>query len=349
MYESFYGLTSSPFQLNPDPAFYFDSRQHRRAKSYLDYGMNQKEGFIVVTGEVGAGKTTILRALIDGLNSQKVLSANLVSTQLNAEDTLRLVGASFGVRIKDVPKSDLLLTLEAFFVKAAASDKRCLLIVDEAQNLSPESVEELRMLSNFQLGNRALLQTFLVGQPEFRNILQSPRMLQLRQRVIASCHIGPLDADEVQPYAEHRLRCAGSIGEIQFGKECFPAIYKFSGGIPRRINTLCDRLLLGGYLSSKKSFGLSDVEEVVQEISHELSGGPPKSTGGNVSKFDIGAPFNEGADHVTSGGAVALNEHLAKLEWRMLRLERITAATVKTMQQIEAAQRVEGAEHEKKT
>lgn len=364
MYESFYGLTSSPFQLNPDPAFYFDSRQHRRAKSYLDYGMNQKEGFIVVTGEVGAGKTTILRALIDGLDSQKVLCGNLVSTQLNAEDTLRLVGASFGVRIKDVPKSDLLLTLEAFFVKAAASDKRCLLIVDEAQNLSPESVEELRMLSNFQLGNRALLQTFLVGQPEFRNILQSPRMLQLRQRVIASCHIGPLDADEVQPYAEHRLRCAGSTGAIQFSKECFPAIYRFSGGIPRRINTLCDRLLLGGYLSAKKAFGLSDVEEVVHEISHELNGGPPglptphglpevggalpKSAGGNVAKFDVGAPFNDEVDQLISGGPVNLNERLAKLEWRMLRLERISAATVRAMQQIEAAQRVQGTEHEKK-
>jgi general secretion pathway protein A len=168
MYEAFYGLSSKPFQLNPDPNFFFGSKQHRRAKAYLEYGVSRNEGFIVITGEIGAGKTTVLRSLIDGLNGSNVITGHLVTTQLGAEDTLRMVGAAFGFRVKDVPKSELLITLEAFLISQTSKGKRCLLIVDEAQNLTPKAVEELRMLSNFQFGNQALLQSFLVGQPEFR-------------------------------------------------------------------------------------------------------------------------------------------------------------------------------------
>ena len=207
MYESFYGLNNKPFQLNPDPSFYFGSKQHRRAKAYLDYGVSRNEGFIVITGEIGAGKTTLLRALIDGLHGTDVVVGHLVTTQLGAEDTLRLVGASFGFMVKDVPKSELLVTLEAFLVSQTTKGKRCLLIVDEAQNLTLRAVEELRMLSNFQYGNQALMQSFLVGQPEFREILQRPEMEQFRQRVAATCHIGPLDREETQQYIEHRLKC----------------------------------------------------------------------------------------------------------------------------------------------
>jgi general secretion pathway protein A len=192
-------LTSKPFQLNPDPKpsnFYFGSKQHRRAKAYLEYGVSRNEGFIVITGEIGAGKTTVLRALIEGLHGSNVITGHLVTTQLGAEDTLRMVGAAFGFKVKDVPKSELLITLEAFLISQTSKGKRCLLIVDEAQNLTPRAVEELRMLSNFQFGNQALLQTFLVGQPEFREILQRPEMEQFRQRVAATCHIGPLDQEE---------------------------------------------------------------------------------------------------------------------------------------------------------
>ena len=131
MYESFYGLTNKPFQLNPDPSFYFGSKQHRRAKAYLDYGVSRNEGFIVITGEIGAGKTTLLRALIDGLHGSNVVVGHLVTTQLGAEDTLRMVGASFGFKVKDVPKSELLITLEAFLISQTSKGKRCLLIVDE--------------------------------------------------------------------------------------------------------------------------------------------------------------------------------------------------------------------------
>ena len=271
MYEAFYGLTSKPFQLNPDPSFYFGSKQHSRAKAYLEYGVSRHEGFVVITGEIGAGKTTILRTLIDSLHGSDVVIGHLVTTQLGAEDTLRMVGAAFGFHVKDVSKAQLLITLEAFLVNQTSQGKRCLLIVDEAQNLTAQAVEELRMLSNFQFGNQALLQSFMVGQPEFREILQRPEMEQFRQRVAATCHIGPLDADETQRYIEHRLVCAGANGKPSFEPAAFNAIFKATRGIPRRINSLCDRLLLLGFLAEKTHLTRADVEEVVQETTEEAA------------------------------------------------------------------------------
>ena len=285
MYEEFYGLKAKPFQLNPDPTYYFASKQHRRAKAYLEYGLLRNEGFIVITGEIGAGKTTIVRGLLESLDADKVVAGNLVSTHLDAEDTLRMVGAAFGVHTKGISKADLLLALEAFLVTQASQGKRCLLIVDEAQNLTVKAVEELRMLSNFQYGNQALLQSFLVGQPEFREILQNPQMQQLRQRVIAACHIGPMDGDETQGYIEHRLKCAGSIDKPTFDTGTFQAIFDSSGGIPRRINALCDRLLLLGFLENKVILNPEDVREVSLEIQHEA--------GRTVSSIDeVLSPLN---------------------------------------------------------
>jgi putative secretion ATPase (PEP-CTERM system associated) len=274
MYKSFYGLTSKPFQLNPDPAFYFGSKQHRRATAYLEYGLHQNEGFIVVTGEVGAGKTTIVRGLLNTLDREKVVAAQLVSTHLDAKDTLRMVAAAFGAPIKRFAKSDMLLALEAFLVDVARQGKRCLLVVDEAQNLTPRAIEELRMLSNFQFETQALLQSFLIGQPEFRRIMQSQRMQQLRQRVIAACHIGPMAQEETQAYIEHRLKCAGYTGARLFDAGAYEAIFEASGGIPRRINSLCDRLLLSGFLAGRAKetvFTLGDVQRVAKEIDEEFA------------------------------------------------------------------------------
>ena len=344
MYEAFYGLNSKPFQLNPDPSFYFGSKQHRRAKAYLEYGVQRNEGFIVITGEIGAGKTTIVRGLLASLDPEKVVAANLVTTQLDAEDTLRMVGAAFGVRVKDVAKADVLMALEAYLVNQTSQGKRCLLIVDEAQNLTPRAIEELRMLSNFQLGQQALLQTFLVGQPEFRIILQSSTMQQLRQRVTATCHIGPLAMDETQGYIEHRLKCAGGSGRPSFDSDAFETIFKASGGIPRRVNSICDRLLLLGFLGNKDSFGLEEVNEVVKEIQDE-SAVPsikeledmrrweqsakkvPAFTGSTVvdyAKLDVGPALG---DHICSQidglGVEQYDARLRRLEGSILRLERI--------------------------
>ena len=358
MYEAFYGLSNKPFQLNPDPSFYFDSKQHRRAKAYLEYGVMRNEGFIVITGEVGAGKTTILRGLLDSLNRSDVVVGQLVTTQLDAEDTLRMVGAAFGFQVKGVTKSELLITLEAFLIGQASQGKRCLLVVDEAQNLSPRAVEELRMLSNYQLGTQALLQSFLVGQPEFREILQRPEMEQFRQRVAATCHIGPLDLEDTQHYIEHRLKCAGSTGQPEFEPEAFQAIFNASQGIPRRINAVCDRLLLLGYLNNKTLLTVADVDEVVKEFAREggasasIPAAPTAAPGGplpveqvgalgvdlQTAKLAISAETADGmARQLDTMATQAHGDRLQRLERSLLRLERINLETLSLLQRLVGA------------
>ena len=346
MYEAFYGLSRKPFQLNPDPQFYFSSKPHRRARSYLVYGVMRGEGFIVITGEVGAGKTTIVRDLLDSLDTNSVVAAHLVSTQLGAEDALKLVCGAFGVPVRGSGKADLLMALEAFFITQTTQGKRCLLIVDEAQNLQPLAVEELRMLSNFQFGDQALLQTFLVGQPEFREILQGPGMLQLRQRVTARCHLGPLDEEDTRAYIEHRLKCAGATDKPTFDSAVFHAIHQFCGGIPRRINTLCDRLLLQGYLAESSHFTVDDVNEVivemqaenaVPEVTHQPAGDPWANLPGQpVSRpaplMDFGDSGMGAIDplltddigrQLTQMSAMQLGDRLLRIERSMLRQERL--------------------------
>ncbi len=202
MYEDFYSLSGKPFQLSPDPAFFFGSKGHTSAFSYLKYGVYQGEGFLVITGEVGAGKTTLVRALLEELDVKTIVAAQIVSTQLEADDLLRSVAKAFGIRVPQDDKASLLAAIEAFLLMLFQQNKRALLIIDEAQNLNPGSIEELRMLSNFQCGDQALLQSFLVGQPELRNLMRSPAMEQFRQRVIASYHLGPLD--EIETHGLHR-------------------------------------------------------------------------------------------------------------------------------------------------
>jgi general secretion pathway protein A len=274
LYESFYGLTGKPFQLNPDPAFYFGSRGHKRAFAYLQYGVYQSEGFIVITGEIGAGKTTLVRSLFEQLDRSQLVAAQLVSTQLDADDMLRAVAMSFGLPVKTLDKASLLTSLEAFLCQLAVDKKRALLVVDEAQNLTPRAIEELRMLSNFQLGDQALLQSFLIGQPELRTMMQGTQMQQLRQRVIASYHLGPLDKSETKAYIEHRLAHVGWKGDPRFSAPAFDLIHAASGGIPRRINTLCNRLLLAGFLGEKHAFEAVDVQGIAHEIREELGPGP---------------------------------------------------------------------------
>ena len=356
MYEAYYGLNAKPFQLNPDPSFYFASKQHRRAKAYLEYGVLRNEGFIVITGEIGAGKTTIVRGLLESLDADKVVAGNLVSTQLDAEDTLRMVGAAFGVRTKDVSKADLLMSLEAFLVSQTSQGKRCLLVVDEAQNLTPRAVEELRMLSNFQFGKQALLQSFLVGQPEFREILQNSQMQQLRQRVIAACHIGPMDVEETQGYIEHRLKCAGASPDKQhFDASAFEAIFEASGGIPRRINSVCDRLLLLGFLENKEILTASDVKEVALEIHQEagrsvqLANPEPhrSSVHNGLSTSELDLDFSEVqfdpelVDSATERLSSLEGEHqgnrLQRMEQGMLRLERSNLELLSVMKKFVAA------------
>lgn len=272
MYEPFYRLSGKPFQLSPDPSFFYESRVHRRAYAYLEYGLYQGEGFIVITGEVGAGKTILVHNLLAHLNAEQVVAAHLVSTQLDADDLLRAVAAAFGLPAKGTDKGSLLAEVEQFLHQLAAERRRALLIVDEAQNLTPRAVEELRMLSNFQMGGRALLQSFLIGQPELRRILQGPDMQQFRQRVIASYHLSPLDPIETQAYIQHRLKQVGWVGDPEIVETAYDAIFAFTEGIPRRINLVCNRLLLAGFLNEKHVLDQEDVDLVAREIQEELGG-----------------------------------------------------------------------------
>ena len=285
MYESFYGFSAKPFQLRPDPHFFFGSKGHKRAMAYLEYGLSQGEGFIVITGEVGAGKTTLVRNLFNRLPSDQIVAAHIVNTHLDPDDTLRMVVSAFGLPYAGASKTDLLTRLEKFLCDVDHQGKRALLVIDEAQNLSARTVEELRMLSNFQTDDKSLLQTFLLGQPEFRATLHSPGMQQLRQRVIASYHLGPMDAQETRAYVEHRLTTVGWKGDPAFDDGAHDAIYAYSGGIPRKVNTLMDRVLLMGFLEEMHAFTEQDINTVVKDISEEFEV-PDRSGGrGHAARF----------------------------------------------------------------
>jgi len=275
MYKAFYHLQAKPFQLTSDPRFFYSSKGHRRAMAYLVYGVHQGEGFIVITGEIGAGKTMLASTLAHKMASRNLVLAQVVSTSLEADDLVRMVAAALGLQ-QDNSKAVLLHRVEQFLVACQRQGKKVLLVVDEAQNLPPRSVEELRMLSNFVCADKPLLQTFLLGQPEFRRTLQSPAMEQLRQRVIASCHLGPLDGAETEAYILHRLQTVGWRDDPSFGKDTFDAIYQHSGGIPRKINILCDRLLLMGVLDKRHAFTVKDVATVTGELQQEFSPAGPR-------------------------------------------------------------------------
>ena len=248
MYTEFYKLRGEPFLLTPDPRFYFESSAHSQAMAHLTYGLSRGEGFIVITGDIGAGKTMLVQRLCASIDSQQIVAAHIVTTLLDGSDFLRMVASAFGLKDLPADKGALLLRLKHFFEDASSNNRRVLLIVDEAQNLSVRALEELRMLSNFQIGMSAPFQSFLIAQPQFRATLADPDLEQLRQRVIATYHLGPMDRDECGAYVSHRLSLVGWQQDPYFEPGAIEAIFLHSGGIPRRINTLCSRLMLFGLL-----------------------------------------------------------------------------------------------------
>ncbi|GAA0864260.1 hypothetical protein GCM10009115_18110 [Sphingopyxis soli] len=267
MYDQYYGFTGRPFQLTPDPAFYFESGTHRKAMSYLGYGLAQGEGFIVITGDVGAGKTTLVGHLMNTIDPNRLTAVKLVSTQVEGDDLLRLVAEQFGIEWEEQSKAELLRSIEQYLREQARAGRRTLLIVDEGQNLAISALEELRMLSNFQLGDHSLLQIFLLGQPEFRQTLfHTPALEQLRQRVIATHHLDPMEPEEVEPYILHRLKKVGWTGNPSFAPEAFELIYDYSDGVPRKLNVLVSRLLLFGAVEELHRISAQHVRNVIGEI-----------------------------------------------------------------------------------
>lgn len=269
MYESYYGLNSKPFQLTPDPAFFFASKWHKRAMSYLQYGLSQAEGFIVITGDIGTGKTTIANSLLADIEDD-IFAAQIVTPKLNPDELVKMVAAKFELDVAGKTKADILKDLEVFLFDLSKQGKRALLLVDEAQNLPLETIEELRMLSNYQQAGKPLLQSFLLGQEELQPILRAPNMEQFRQRIVASCHLAPLTEDEMKSYIEYRMHQAGWNGTSLFSDEAFSSIYKFTRGVPRKINTLMDRVLLYGFLEELESLDEASVTAVIDEVKEEM-------------------------------------------------------------------------------
>ena len=276
MYDQFYELSGRPFQLTPDPRFYFESATHRKALSYLGYGLAQGEGFIVITGEIGAGKTTLVRHLMETVDPGRLTAATIVTTQVEGHDLLGMVTESFGLSMAGKPKSEMLRGLEDFLHAEAREGRRCLLVVDEAQNLPTDTLEELRMLSNFQLGNQALLQIFLLGQPEFRDKLRdAPGLEQLRQRVIATHHLDAMQASEIEPYIIHRLSKVDWNGRPDITVDAISRLYDASGGVPRKLNMLLTRVLLMGAVERRERIDGALVDTVLADIQGDAPAADP--------------------------------------------------------------------------
>lgn len=269
MYIDHYGLSGPPFQLTPDARFWFDSRTHKKAMAYLGYGLAQEEGFIVITGEIGAGKSTLVAHLMAKIDRARLNAIEIVSTQVEGDDMLRLVAQGLGVDTDGTSKALLLDRVEQALEQEYRGGKRTLVVVDEAQNLPVSSIEELRMLSNFHLGGRALVQIVLLGQPEFRERISGPGLEQLRQRVIATHHLEPMGADEIEAYVRHRLRLVGWNGTPDFSSDAFEALFVLTGGVPRRLNQLLNRLLLHGAVEGLSRFDRSAVEAVADDLDIE--------------------------------------------------------------------------------
>lgn len=272
MFDDYYGLTGRPFQLTPDPEFYFESATHRKALSYLGYGMAQGEGFIVITGEVGAGKSTLVAHLMQRIDPAQMTVGQIVTSALDGEEMVHVVAQSFGLDIDGHDKAAALGAIEEFLHGEARAGRRCLLVVDESQNLEVGALEELRMLSNFQLGSHPLLQTLLLGQPEFKATLAYHEELeQLRQRVIAAHHLEAMGQGEIEPYVRHRLQLVGWDENPAIDQRVFTEMYTATGGVPRKVNQVMTRLLLLGAVEERSRIDNAMLTAVLSEMKQDAA------------------------------------------------------------------------------
>ncbi len=318
MYEAFYNFTGTPFQLTPDSRFFFGSRGHSKAIAHLNFGLAQGEGFIIITGEVGAGKTTIVEWLRTQVDQAAYTMARISTTQVSDNDLFRLAMANFGLEDEGLGKAALLRRFEGVLREHKAAGRRCLLIVDEVQNLSLAALEELRMLSNITVDGRSALQTILLGQPQFRRMLASTDLDQLRQRVLTSYHLGPLSREETRAYIEHRLHAVGWTDDPHWHDDAFDAVFDHTGGIPRRINRLCSRLLVYGVLEETHEITGAMVEATAEELQQDLEGG-------GASAVDMPMPpSHHSRTHSANGsGNHDLLNRVEALEQRMAAREQV--------------------------
>lgn len=269
MYDQFYGFSQEPFRLSPDHHFAYQHRGYKKARAYMAYAFMRAEGFVMVTGRPGTGKTTLIGALIEDLAAERAQIANLVCSQLQADDLLSMVAHEFGVELSVTNKGQQIQHLSRQLQKWHREGRRALLIVDEAQDLSVSAMEELRLLTNIQSNGKPLMQIFLLGQPELRELILRPEMEQVHQRIVAASHLLPLEEDETEQYIRHRLSAVGWQNDPAISEAVYPLIFKFSEGIARRVNLICSRLMLHGSVEQLHRIGARDVQVVVEELQGE--------------------------------------------------------------------------------
>jgi len=269
VYQDFYGLTEAPFDITPNPRFLFYSAKHREAYNHLLYGIRERKGFVQLTGEVGAGKTTLCRAALEQLN-QHYTTALILNPIMSAEELMRAIGFEYGLPVSGLDKLTTLAVINNFLLHQVEQGRDTVLIIDEAQDLTDELLEQVRLLSNLETDNRKLLQIVLLGQPELRDRLNNPKLRQLRQRITVRFHLPPLSKEELGKYIRHRLKTSGANGLPYFTKPALWRVHRYSHGIPRLINALCDKALLAGFVQQTGRINFGIVGRAIRELEGNL-------------------------------------------------------------------------------
>jgi putative secretion ATPase (PEP-CTERM system associated) len=273
MYKRFFGLKENPFNVNPDPRFLFQTREIQEALACLEYGIQRRKGFILLSGEVGTGKTTLINKLLEQLRGQRVTTAFIFNPRLSADQFLHFMMADFGIAAEFQMKSQVLLQLNQWLLERYRSGETAVLIVDEAQNLSLEVLEEIRLLTNLETSTEKLLQIVLSGQPELENLINQPALRQLRQRITLRCRMTPLSLEDTSGYISERLRIAGANGDTIFGPDALQMVFRFSSGVPRLINLLCEHALITAFAEEQRPVLPETVQAVAREFDLDRSPG----------------------------------------------------------------------------
>jgi general secretion pathway protein A len=265
VYLEYYGLKQQPFDLTPNPRFLFNSGKHREAFNHLLYGIRERKGFVQLTGEIGAGKTTLCRALLEQLDGQ-FSTALILNPVLSPDELMKAIATEFGLDVKGRDRLETIAIIGEFLLKQIENGRETVLIVDEAQNLTEELLEQVRLLSNIETDDRKLLQIVLMGQPELRHRLNSPRLKQLRQRITVRYHLMPLTRFETGQYIRHRLELAGSRGVPFFTRPALWRVFNYSKGVPRLVNAVCDKALLAGFVAQRDRINYQMVGRAIREL-----------------------------------------------------------------------------------
>jgi general secretion pathway protein A len=269
VYLEYYGLSEPPFDITPNPRFLFYSPKHREAFNHLLYGIRERKGFVQLTGEVGAGKTTLCRAMLEHLDT-RYATALILNPIMNAQELVKAIAVEFGLPVTGLDRLDTLAVINQFLLQQVERGQDTVLIIDEAQDLTDDLLEQVRLLSNLETDNRKLLQIVLMGQPELRDRLNNPRLRQLRQRITVRYHLLPLSRFEVSQYIQHRLAVSGAKGIPYFTQPALWRVYSYSKGIPRLVNAVCDKALLAGFVQQQERIGFGEIGRAVRELEGQI-------------------------------------------------------------------------------